>query len=110
MFVILDILKEAQDEIKIERKKEFANESRKKTFTRENRTFDLLVDEKERIFIPEEQSGDVLKKIHTALIPPRASKMYKSISSEIFIPKLKEKIMKITNTCLLCQRNKHYNN
>lgn len=64
---------------------------------------------KENRFFPD-IADEILHCMHEALIHPGYSKMLRTLKDEINCEKVCQKIKKITQECLKCQRNKHFTN
>ncbi|KAG0439135.1 Transposon Tf2-9 polyprotein, partial [Dictyocoela muelleri] len=72
-------------------------------------TFDslkFLLDNKNRLILPEDNKKEILKKIHCDLSHPGSKRLYMTIYKFVTAKNLKKEIELITNSCHECQLNK----
>lgn len=73
-------------------------------------SIEIYVNKKTKIYIPENATDDLLKAIHEEMVHPGSYRMYNTIKKFFTTPKLKNKIIYLTNNCQKCQINKPFRN
>lgn len=62
-----------------------------------------------KLVLPENRTPDFIKELHEIYGHIGSRKLFKMLDEDFYIPKVKEKINKVTKYCDLCQRTKYVN-